>query len=285
MLQIPIVIKLTGLLLLTPNTETGSPPMNVLMPTTRNLAEAHVAQLGFHGDSTALCAHYDTLARICYVDMDGWSMDIGQSGGNPSSTRLPRGTANLSDRRERHVHRNLLGNNPGDTVRSRITIYGGSVTDSCALARWSFNGSPFDMPNVLDWTIPDFPHRQLTLRRRQLNRGGSAREQTIARLRPVNGRIELFIRHIPSSEQNELDAGNTTPSTHRPRPGATADHFGAYFDLLNVPAAQRPSLPVATTVLQDRCSWVKGVAIEAFIDVAASPGTASCMVAGGLPPP
>jgi hypothetical protein len=292
-LAVTVLIRMTGLLLLTPSNTSGRLPVHVLMPATGNLS-AHVAQVGFRGANTRWCAFWDD--GICYVNMEGWSLDIRRPVGPTSgTTHMPKGAANVSSTVGRRVRSQHLGQTPGRMVRSRISLYSGSVSATCAIAswRWTSTSTRDTLANVLDWTISNWGRKYLVLTRQPLDPQPHESAEIIDTLYadPVTNTIELFIRHVPAAEQDHDYVSNLPPQQDTHTSGSQRNHFHGYYDLLGVrhdgvrPVPSDPRRLIENGQEKRWCPWatVAGPERLVIIDVK-NAGTMSCMVAAGNPP-
>lgn len=264
---VTMVIQMTGLMLLVPPKQAGG-LTHVLLPDLPPSPSTpyHLTWIGFKGDSTGYCKEYDHDRRICYVDMKGYALDsIGNTA--PSSTgagTAARGPLNLS----RHTNRKINLAVARDSVAAYVTLARGRPTDSCGVARWTYNPigqeppAKFELMSVLEWQIPNMPADSFVLYRRQLS-APHTRER-IATLRTsdtVNNEIELLIMNVLPEDTVGLVRRAVAPP---PRPGAspgqvtmpvarsdsvphTADeHFRRLYRLVGVPDTMRrlPRRPV-----------------------------------------
>jgi hypothetical protein len=294
MVPITIVIQMTGLLLLSPSRSTGELPMYVLMPAPMALMAPHAPMVGFRSNPGNCPGTYDAAENVCYVDMDGWSMTIGTLAATSARASLPSGALNLSATTGRFVPPTLFGPQPDDpSLRGRVILNAGTVSNACDRFFFNVGQTMMSLTNVLEWRITDYNQPTLTLVRTPLASGGGA-ERTVAILTPVNGEIELFIRNLPVG----VTPGGSAAA------GDSATHFHAYYDLLGVPSPGRV-IPVvqSTSGPSASCSWAGARHMTLFNDgrnalftgvgqsilpmstVSTGPGTPTCMVAGGLPPP
>lgn len=298
-----VVVRMTGLLLLTPSNPSNARPTHVLIPKTSYPVPIHFAQIGYraHPDP-GNCATY--VDGICYLDMDGWSMDI-SAGANPGgSIAMPSGAANVSDAVQKPLPKELLNDFPDMTrLRSRITLHAGQEKEGCALAKWKWTPQStgiethLDLANVVEWEIPNMPltRGRLLLVRKRLD--GLGTPETIDLGEPGgSGTIELFVRHIPTDELDHRPS-NVGPPTL----GHEARHFQAYYDLLGHQGGNRPIPRVSRTVGYPRgCRWQETGSTAQLLPRAArvaeramdaraagptwrSPGMLSCMVASAKP--
>jgi|GEM_PF-5229382 len=296
MLQITVLIRLTGLLLLTPDKQAGDLPMHVLMPSPgAHVPMPHVPEIGFLTSSAAACKpysgsttapaafQYDPQERVCYVNMNGWWMEIGTRRiGNPPAPQLPPGVMNLSTALGFFVERSLLGNTPDSRIRSRVTLNDGVPGDTCNRFRFrvrkrDVNGTVKDtvlsLTNVLDWQIHQFQQPNLVLVRRRLNPPqGMDKPDTLFIVPPRGGVITLFVRQLTQKEKDHV--GIPSPAL-----GDSATHFHAYLDLLKVPESGR-RVPTLQSTGGPPCDWPF---VPSFVRPLFSPGTAGCMVASALP--
>lgn len=269
MLQTTVLIRLTGMLLLTPNSQAGALPMHVLMPDRGMYVRMrHTPEIGFTtpadkcgprpGSSTDPHAFaYDSVEGVCYVNMAGWSMEIGKSPPTPAHVALPTGTNNLSAVLQRYVDRSLLGDTPDARVRARLTLNEGAPGAPCD--RYSFHvqrrgadgvlkDTVMYLTSVLGWEIKNFPSSTLVLVRRRLNPQPGQRPDTVAIVPRDGNVIRVYVRQLSDRDRQHLP-----PET--PAAGDPATHFHAYFDLLKVPLAERPVPTLAASQPAVGCSW------------------------------
>lgn len=267
---VPLVIRITGLLLFAPHTPAGNQlPVHVLMPQTSGTT-VHHAQLGFRAPNAPECAWHQH--GICYVSLAGRSLEIG-SHVPGTAGGVPPGASHVSNASGRRVLAHLLGPQPGTSVlRSRITLNEGMVTDTCAMANWSFGGSIRPLANVVQWTIQGVPNAPMVLALKRLDTGATDTTVTVT-VTPATGIMELYIRHVTTREQDHRFAG-LAPALHDPAP-----HFHELYKLFGPPEDQTPA-PLYWGTLNRRCGWVLDP--ESGLPVR-SPGTVSCMVGSGLP--
>lgn len=244
---VALVIRMTGLLLITPADAGGGGPVHVLFPRTGLLAEPHVAQVGYRAPECA--ARPD---GICWRDIDGWSLDVG-GGSAPGPVRFPYPESNLSNLFGVHVPAALLGTAPDPGVlAARVTLRSGAVTGACALGRWSIPhpapGVP--MANVVEWTVPGLDPESVVLRGTRL--GDADVTETIRLPANGSGTIELYIRHLPRGEVDFHDGIATGYQPAPAIPGEPAKHFGPLYDLLDAGAGQR-HLPVFVGATGESC--------------------------------
>lgn len=294
MLQIGIVIKMTGLLLLTPSTANSDPPLHVLMPA----AHEHLARIGYRQAEKGDCLDYDSDDGICYRDMEGFSMEIGASFTTQRASPVPLNGAlgNLTRASRVPVDTAFFGNKaPPERLRARITLLSGSQIDECHLGRWLFNWNLWaPLANVVTWEIPDTSTRELALVRRRLGSDPSEPPETLTVLRREGDQpIELFITHLPVGGRivSAEAAAQPVPSSGEPRPRfrllMKADHFNAYYDMLGVDSAARRPLPRLLWKVGSMCPWARDPEDKRITSMvtAMAAGAPTCMVAGGTPAP
>jgi hypothetical protein len=240
---------MTGMLLLVPPKAIGG-PTHILMPPVPD----HLSWIGFNvKERTDKCVDYDPARGICYVDMNGWTLDPirAATGSGNTATSFPRNLLNLTYASGKKF--NLAA--AIAQSRSHITLGSGSITDSCSLAHWELfpigNRNARETNsfiNVMEWQIPDLRADRLVLVRRKR---GSTEAETLATLTPRGGRIELLIMHVPSDERpSKFRAGSeAVESASPPRTGqstANADdrrrddealkqHLRVVYAMLRVP--------------------------------------------------
>jgi hypothetical protein len=286
MLQFTVLIKFTGLLLLTPNTNAGALPLHVLMPIPGSqVPMPHFPEVGVKipKDQCSVGGDiwWDEAGEVCYVNMDGWFMEIGPpSGGSPSPVKLPFETTNLSTALHRYLDAALLGETPDRTrLRSRVTIYSGAPgpSPSCELYEFKIKNpigsgtTTSPLTNVLDWRIDNVQQPELVLVRRPLNPGaGHDRPETVFVVPPTSGVVEVYVRQVPDDERQ-----HKTP-TETQQPPFKNTHFHAYYDLLEIPWDERVLPDLTGRTATPSCPWPG----NPF-----APGAPTCLVASALLPP
>lgn len=301
-LSVTVVVHMTGLLLLTPARPNGTGPMHVLMPAPTHLP-SHVAWMAYPADSVASagrCSYYGK--GLCFLDMDGWTIDLGNRLGQEPHHVRRNEIVNLTTSAEKRprVRKKYLSDEPGRRVRSRVRLLNGEVINTCSLAEWQYDDldptTPARLPlaNLVTWRIPPVSG-EVVIRRERLDEDDNAPE-VLPTPTPASGSVEILILHIPAEEavaylkellaESDLTAtGNTAPggAAHLPhsRPAGPATHFNAYYDLLHAGHAgkERPlphqprESPVCTLRMQN-------LAMSRFIR---GLETVNCMVAAALP--
>jgi hypothetical protein len=291
MQSVTVLVRMTGLLLFSPTTPQGGGPTNIILPTTFPLPP-HVAQLGYRKRTGDGCAYWQD--DICYVDVRGWSLEIGTPG-NASPAPQVRGNASRAQTVHRPVPARNVGHNPILNVRARFKLYEGQQDSTCDLGRFTLRNE-IDVPltNVVYWRF-SYPSRTLVIYGARLNSGlGNPPRSEFLRVAANSSNvIELFIRHVPRSEQaHTTEADRIRRARHPGRgphskqmdPGDSATHFSAYYRLLDPPGRSGP-LPVfvGRTSHPPYCVWARGRG-NRLLEVIANAGTMSCMVAAGDPP-
>ena len=298
MLQIKILIHVTGLLLLTAENRNGVDLTHVFMPKPYAFMPEHVAELGYREPDIRKCEAkhdwYDPDGKICYRDMSGFSMTIphplpntGRSLPIPSGQwpgRLGSDIVDLSTVTHHYVRPSLFSDPPEGRLRSRITLSGARRLGSCALYTWMFDDASTEIANVVTWEIDYTAGDKVVLTRRRF---GSQDEQPFVELPPDRGVVELFIRQVPPSERAQnydsrlnLDARNALNAYKDKSRRAT--HFHAYYRLLHVPWLKHrpiPRQPTRTGILY--CPWSTAADGRIAAIEPRGAGTAACMVAGG----
>lgn len=292
---VTVVIHMTGLLMLT---QSGA-QVHVNIPATDTIM-SHVAEVAYFSDVTRdHCARTQTVGNdddICYVNMNGWSLDLFGSGtGAPriAPGALPEALPNLSVVTGRRIPRRHTGTETGRRLKARITLGAGSVTSECAMAFWSLQPpgtqgrDSVAYPNVIRWTISGVPRERLRLVRTRLDRRRGDQARDTIDLRELAGdTIHLVIHHVPVSEvervNNAWRAANflrmTAPAGESvPDVPTRADHFSAFYDYLD---PRRTTVRILPWFVRDRnaaCAWP----IEPHGVVMAAADTYSCMMASG----
>jgi hypothetical protein len=297
-----VVVHLTGLLLIVPpKSQTGGST-----PATGNLP-THVTEIGYPRATPAEHCIPGRRAGVCWVNMDGWSLDLVGGGlaiPTPGPVSLPTGATNLSDRVGKPVKTSHAGQEPGRQVRSRVTLRSGSKTFECGLAWWNIsrlNSNTVDemvLANVVEWTIPIKPSPLRLVRRRLDPKRGETNEELLAILTPNRGNtIDLFVQHIPATDatlrlDDEARAEANAYAQEAHRSAASRDttssgpkratHFHAFYDLIAFTSFGTRPIPEYSRPNEPRCRWldvVGGPPVDSR-----SPETLNCMVASGRAP-
>jgi hypothetical protein len=273
-----LVIYFTGLLLFAPDLTTGQ--MHVLAPDD-GYGVPHVLQIGVFKPDDGTCDQYVGAKRardafgICYYDLGEWSLDL-LFEGRTASQELPAGMLNLTTRFRAPVPRQRFTIHPNRGVRARVTLGAGAITNTCALANWTFGQEPnLRLINLIEWTIPAIPTGGsfvLNHINRENYEVWERRQRTIPLPAPlVNGKIPVVIRHVPWNED----------TAENPEGPETAMHFAAYYDLLQV--SPHGFLPHRFAGDRDRaCSLGSDKFGDQFVDYLRGPRTFSCMTASAL---
>jgi len=268
MQSLTLVLKISGLLLVTPHTQNGSGPTQILMPEPHNVG-THVAKIGYRRRNGTTLAHCDSSSGdICWVRMQGWSMDLGSDAGTSTiASTLPHGAGNLTRRLGGQLPSDHAGPKPKG-LDSRLTLHAGGMTSSCGLAEWRMK--KIDHPNeeervrlinLMTWEMQYQSTNIIILKRKQINALGTVTEEVVDTLRPdgTSRTIELHVRHDPVQE-SEVQC-----------PGGEAVHFAALYHYLGI---QNRRLPRCVRVNSDCSPRDKRLLRDA-------PGTLSCMIASG----
>jgi hypothetical protein len=237
-----IVIQMTGLLLIVPQTTAGK-DVSVVLPQPGAL-EKHVAWFGVgiaegEADYNALCdsatfAQRARKAGICYVNLAQWTLQPVGTGGSPTpslqeiSTAHP-GLLNVthlsgSTHRVHHAH---LGNR---SLTEVVLVSGQPDSTSCRLATWTYNvqgeaqAKHLPLTNVLNWKVEVNAPSALIFKSRSTSRVISV---------PIPaGETKVLLAHIPEDEIEHLPAENTNTAQIADTV-TVARHFSAYYDQLS----------------------------------------------------
>lgn len=262
-----LVIRMTGLLLISHTDARDSLPAYVLVPKTHMLSERHVAQVGYR-TSPLLCPNGLDDNGVCWENLAGWSLELGPS--IAGKTGLPHAEANLTSNTGLRVRNALLrrGVDPTGLLASRVILNSGEITDECAMAQWSIqtDSQRVHMPNVLVWRVPNVTE----LRMKSLTNSG---EKTI----PLPRDLELFIRHVPEAETRGF-----VPVIPLREP---AHHYSAIYNLFEGNGTRH--LPVyRATNWGHRCREVWPLPLRSRMEKFRpnfAPTTVSCMIGYGQP--
>lgn len=306
MTTLSIVIRLSGLLLLSPDSFSTSNgkyylPLHVLMPQTPGIAQIahHIPEIVFSSTSQECPTKLDSSMELdqywrtnyCHVKIDGWSVDIGTPATPTLFTEwVPQ--ANISRffnaRLDRDLFSKEVPGTAGGKLASRVNIYGGAQSDDC-LFGWFTIGffSPIPLVHVVEWTT-SVQGTTFPLVRRRVNAAGMPQAETLTTLRA--GKSTVYVRNAPESTYlSELPAGiaaktarGQRDSTMAPTHSATVtvDHYRAFYHLLGIDGSPVPKLYVPAN---EQCPWDLAVSRKALFKD--DPGTQTCMVAVGLPRP
>jgi hypothetical protein len=264
---VTLIIYMSGLLLLAPNQHSGGFPLHVLMPVEgQSGVPLHIAELGWKSLKTDCPSEpgYRWDTNICYFNLDGWSVELGQ-GGMPNSGVVvpPAGPLDVSYLHP--VNPVWFGANPGGSIRSRVSIYSGMALPGCAMVSWKLGNlsDSTSLPNVVTWATA-IPGPGLTLTATRLNAGAGAPATVQFKTFPATTHtIELFLRQEPS-----------TPMPMGSEP-FTASHLNALYDLLGYGNAPGERLiPNNGHKVRPPCPWGKS---------SHAPGTPTCLIGTGFP--
>jgi hypothetical protein len=272
MFQISVVVKMSGLLLLTPSNSGHALPYYALLPQ----AAGHEAHFAFRQPTGSCPAGTVREDDLCQFRFEGDEITIGAPVPT-ESVPLNGSVGNVSKAAGVPVPRSLLGDHPPtDTLRARIRLNAGTQTDQCYLARWFFNGDPWaPLGNVITWTFSQSESGNLVLVLRKLA-DLDAPPETIVVRRPASGPFELFILHAPPRDDPKASFL------------MEARHFDYYYDMLGVAPAGRRPLPVLLRKEAPDCfsAWTRTPAgLDHISRVSTAPGAPTCLVAGGTPAP
>lgn len=265
-----LIVRMTGLLLLSPSQANGNHPTYVLMPQTHGLVEWHVAQVGYRAPGCA-----GLRDGVCWESLDGWSLEVGTSSTNPGAVRFPYAESNLTQLTGLHVRRDLFDPQPDTGVlKARVILHSGAIADQCAMGRWSLRQDSERLPlaNVIAWRIRNVPTASGVLRLKSL------RDPTRVKTIPLPSDGQLFIRHVRPTEISGL---HPAPALHD-----TAEHFDAIYDLFDGDIAARPLPVYRRRDWFHRCRQIwtlRPPPRTEALHLNASPTTVSCMMATGFP--
>jgi hypothetical protein len=236
-------IQMTGLLLLV--RDAGE---RTHVAATRMLD--HTNYIGFFKQNNTNCDRYNLQRNICYVLMDDWLVDsIGPMGSPGPAGPLPSSVFDLTQGSEGGtVDVNALRGRS----KSMITLLGGSLADTCSLARWTFDPPGPTQPgtiepvNRLGWQIPDIGADSVLIIRRKS--AGPQRDTLVAHSNAQHV-IELLILNIPPEDSVGLFAPppTSTPQPTTPNPARMEAHVRAYYahmGLANPASHPVPTLPI-----------------------------------------
>lgn len=284
MVPIKILIHMTGLLLLTPASSDSALPMYVLMPKPHNFMPEHVAEIGYREPQENRCTgrgrRYDGQDHVCYVDINGYALELPSSAAAASSQGPARAAdepwlVDLSRHTNHPVRPDLFSSDPPGRLRSRIEFHSGSLLpDHCSVARWWFDGKQAEIANVVTWEIENGGEDRVELVLTPLHRGATERI-----VPPVieNNTVELFVWQVPPGERHLIrDQAGHLHGRYSAIAESSARHFHAYYSLLHVPWLKHRPIPHDPDTIVESCPWTKETR---------GAGTAACMVAGGTPSP
>lgn len=262
--SLTLVIHMTGLLLLTPDTRAGAFPLHVLMPTEgRSRVPTHMAQIGWVSTAAACPKNdsYDYDGGKCYFKLDGWAVELGR-GGIASVLLPPAGPLDVTYLHK--VNRSWFGPMPVAGMRSRVSIYSGHLRaeEACSFARWTIdNVTGRRLPNVVTWETA-LPGSILRLTATRRDEAGTTVSMNFKNFGPT-GEVELFLRQEP-----------ITPPPEQ-RPPFVASHYVAIYGLLGYSGNDHLRIPRDGHPTAEGC--------RGKLQFFPNPGTPTCMPAVGIP--
>lgn len=288
MQSLTVLIRMTGLLLLTPQNSDGTGTMHVVMPKTGASVGTpiHFAQLGYDPTLFGPACPHQLEDGLCYLDVGSSMVNIGARASGPGTTLPQPGIADITEATGANVPRSRFEKK--DTkVFALINLYSATITDTCAIAEWEY-GPPQhrrrqNLSNVVDWKIQNLPGTDLPLYRNNMP-GEAVDSVPLVTLRPAQGTrtIELYLRHSS-------------------KPAASGRHFHVLHDLAGAGGTNLPDTPVPIILNGEprQCDWVVphgSVWLELhraistrdgsempLLKLRDDPTTQSCIVGSGLP--
>ncbi|HEX8361913.1 MAG TPA: hypothetical protein VF613_17470 [Longimicrobium sp.] len=228
-------ISFSGLCLFVPDALRKQ--MHVLLPSAHSHAhgaEPHIPLLRF--DTAHLRrSSPESDNMLAHKRFQGFTLQLGTGGADVKMLSSIPNIRSVSDKPVDPVH---LG--AGTTkLASRLTLAGGSFTGLAKGDCWYWADSFHHLTHRVEWTIPAIEDTSLTLV--PLDFAGAPHsdlEHRHVTLYPMVTDsvpvINLAVDHLPTGEIFPLPG---PPS--RPEPGATPQHFGAYFELFEKPIQAR----------------------------------------------
>jgi len=182
---------------------------------------------------------------------------------------------NLRDVTELPVDPDLLADDTGNKLVSRVTLGAGQMTRVSPGVCWEWGPGEFrPMAHRAEWEIAGVTGDSIELAAELLGGGGPS--QPLGTLYPVDGLVSLDVLHVT---QQDLPP-DPLPAEHQPtlEPGENAKHFSAYYGLFGEPVPIR--MPRYWGKLED-CPAMTGACDTIPPGMGAMPVT--CLVAGVSP--
>jgi hypothetical protein len=182
---------------------------------------------------------------------------------------------NLRDVTELPVDPDLLADDTGNKLVSRVTLGAGQMTRVSPGVCWEWGPGEFrPIAHRAEWEIAEVPGDSIELVAEPL--GGGTTSQPVGTLYPVDGLVSLDVLHVT---QQDLPP-DPLPVEHQLtlEPGENAKHFSAYYGLFGEPVAIR--MPRYWGKLED-CPAMPGGCEAIPPGMGAMPVT--CLVAGVSP--
>jgi len=263
---IPLIIHMTGLLLLAPDTRERAFPLHVLMPTEGETElPLHVAQLGWPSEKkdcpNSILYKYDEETGVCYFKLDSWAVELGREGTPTTGMLPPSGPFDVSYLKP--VSRTLFGPMPVPNLRARVSIYSGQLVAGCPYAKWTIGAAQNrQLPNVVSWGM-DIPDTGLVVTgTRQVD--GKTESITIWKFPSTSKNIDLVVRQEPMvAQKSQVEPFEAT-------------HLHAFYELLDYPEGPRV-IPYNGKPAGLGCS------LSLAARLLRGPGTPTCMPAVGTP--
>lgn len=226
----------------------GSSRLQVLLPPTGHdhggpPVPVHLARLLYEASQEQ--ANGAPIGRLKALEMEGRALDLTNL---PASAEfcpdLPPAVTRLSEATPRPVSRTLFGNAPGGRLLARVTLDRGEESWHHPGVRWHLGSGPAEPRAIaVTWTIEDVRADSLELRLAPLSGGASG--ETVELYPKENGKLDLYLFHAP---ENEIP--QSLPIRYldgpAPQPGERAEHFAAFYRLLEGPVGD-PPVPVYPT--------------------------------------
>jgi hypothetical protein len=277
MFQISVVIKLSGLLLLTPSNSDYELPYYALLPR----ADGHEAYFAYRRPTDDCVEPTEWDGELCYLNIEGYDITIGASVPPAGSMPFNGSLGNVSGAAGIPVPEAFVGEHPpAEKLRGRIRLNAGEQTAECHLGRWLFNGNLWaPLGNVVTWEFTDSRTNDLVLTLRNL--ANSTTQTLVVQGSQSQNTFELFILHVPEEDDRRVSFL------------MKARHFNHYYDMLGVDPAGRRPLPRLLLKVGSECSWLPSddPVTKALADtrgirlLRTAPGAPTCLVAGGTPAP
>jgi hypothetical protein len=216
-------ITFTGMCLFVPDSrDVNTPRMHVLLPETS--AHPHSAKLMY--DRAYKKPGASSLERFlaCHR-LDRMELRFRGTGGS-ATQELPSEIVNLRLTLDKRVTPDKLADPAPASVKSRITLESGAVTDYEYGAAWDL---PYhkDVPMTwqVEWTIHGLDPATFAWELVNLD---TEQAEDLPKLHPVGGIVHVYVYHVLT---DELPGTDPLPALQIPKDNERAEHFAAFFSL------------------------------------------------------
>jgi len=167
-----------------------------------------------------------------FVPMEGFSIVL-PGNGAPAALDLPPSTVDLNGLAGDVVNPALVRGPRDKRITSRITLPSGGITSTVTPGRWEFNGSKkLGLARDVVWTVDGLPDKPLVIRRSAFAVGQEpGPEEDVVEIKANSkGEFRLDFHH-----GMEGDFGRELNTVD---PNSASEHFVAFYDLYDQPAAR-----------------------------------------------